>query len=61
MFSFLFLFPALQTITLEFKPTTTTYKIHVKTGDKRGAGTDADVFIVFIGSKGESGKENLLV
>ena len=30
----------------------------MQTGDKRGAGTDADVFIVFVGSEGESGKEN---
>jgi len=47
---------SVPTITLEFKPTTTKYRVHVKTGDKRGAGTDADVFIVFVGSKGESGK-----
>ena len=34
----------------------TIYKVYVKTGDKRGAGTDADVYTVFVGSEGESGK-----
>ena len=35
---------------------TSLYRVHVITGDVIGAGTDADVFIVFIGSNRESGK-----
>uniref|UniRef100_A0A7M5WMU0 PLAT domain-containing protein n=1 Tax=Clytia hemisphaerica TaxID=252671 RepID=A0A7M5WMU0_9CNID len=38
---------------------TTEYLVHIITGDKRGAGTDADVFIVFIGTKGESDEYKL--
>jgi len=36
-----------------------TYKIEVKTGDRRGAGTDANVFIEMYGDKGKSGPHNL--
>ncbi len=32
------------------------YKVHVATGDKRGAGTSAEVFCVLNGDKGTSGK-----
>ena len=32
------------------------YLVHVITGDVMGAGTDADVFIIFIGSQNKSGK-----
>ena len=35
---------------------TSLYRVHVITGDVIGAGTDADVFITFIGSETESGK-----
>ncbi len=35
------------------------YKVSVHTGDKRGAGTDANVFIILHGEKGDSGKRNL--
>lgn len=31
------------------------YKVTVYTGNKRGAGTDADVFITLYGDSGESG------
>ena len=34
---------------------TSLYRVHVITGDVIGAGTDADVFITFIGSETESG------
>lgn len=32
----------------------TTYHVHVKTGDVRGAGTDANVFIKMFGTKGDT-------
>ena len=32
------------------------YQVHVITGDVLGAGTDADIFIIFIGSQNQSGK-----
>ncbi len=32
-----------------------TYKVEVKTGDVRGAGTDADVSICVYGTKGDTG------
>ena len=35
------------------------YKVLVHTGDKRGAGTDANVFIILHGEKGDSGKRAL--
>ena len=38
---------------------TSLYRVHVITGDVIGAGTDADVFITFIGSETESGKLSL--
>lgn len=30
------------------------YKVSVQTADKRGAGTDADISIIFMGNKGSS-------
>ena len=35
------------------------YKVTVITGDKRGAGTDADVFVTLFGDAGESGERRL--
>jgi hypothetical protein len=35
------------------------YRVSVRTGDKRGAGTDANVFIIIHGEKGDSGKRML--
>ena len=35
------------------------YRVHVITGDVIGAGTDADVFITFIGTDAESGKSDV--
>ena len=35
------------------------YKILVHTGDKRGAGTDANVFVILHGENGDSGKRKL--
>lgn len=37
----------------------TKYKVTVLTGDKRGAGTDADVSIVLYGNLGDSGEWKL--
>ena len=34
----------------------TTYRVSVKTGDVRGAGTDANAYIKLFGSNGDSGK-----
>ena len=36
-----------------------TYKVRVKTGDRRGAGTDANVLIEIYGDKGKSGEKKL--
>ena len=55
LFPFLFLFSNLSGMSPQPSEDMTIYKVYVKTGDKRGAGTDADVFIVFVGSEGESG------
>ena len=35
------------------------YKISTVTGDRRGAGTDANVYIILYGEKGDSGKRKL--
>jgi hypothetical protein len=35
------------------------YRVTVHTGDKRGAGTDANVFIILHGEKGDTGKRKL--
>ena len=37
----------------------TTYKISVKTSDIRGAGTDANVYVVVFGQNGDSGELHL--
>lgn len=37
----------------------TTYKIHVKTSDEKGAGTDANVYIRLFGENGDSGDLHL--
>ena len=34
----------------------TSYEVDVKTGDASGAGTDANVFIIISGEKGDTGK-----
>lgn len=36
-----------------------TYKVSVTTGDRRGAGTDANVFINIVGKLGKSGDRQL--
>jgi len=36
-----------------------TYKVLVTTGDRRGAGTDANVFLTLFGSNGDSGERKL--
>ena len=38
---------------MDFFPATT-YHVHVKTGDVRSAGTDANVFLKIFGSKGDT-------
>ena len=38
-----------------FHSIATSYHVHVKTGDKRGAGTDADVHLKIFGGKGDTG------
>lgn len=35
------------------------YKVSVRTGDKRGAGTDANVYIILHGARGDTGKRPL--
>ena len=35
------------------------YKVTTFTGDKRGAGTDANVFITLFGESGDSGEKKL--
>lgn len=40
-------------------PTDTKYKVTVYTGNKKGAGTDANVYIVLFGENGDSGQKNL--
>jgi hypothetical protein len=37
-----------------------TYVAHVFTGDKSGAGTDANVFLTIYGEKGDSGERELV-
>ena len=37
----------------------TSYLVSVKTGDVRGAGTDANVFVQIFGAKGDTGKLQL--
>lgn len=35
------------------------YEVKVYTGDKRGAGTDANVFLIIYGENGDSGEREL--
>uniref|UniRef100_A0A8B9N717 Lipoxygenase homology domains 1 n=1 Tax=Accipiter nisus TaxID=211598 RepID=A0A8B9N717_9AVES len=46
---------SLATLGLEQKAKSTTYTVKVKTGDKKNAGTDANVFITLYGSKDDTG------
>uniref|UniRef100_A0A8C9F6U1 Lipoxygenase homology domains 1 n=1 Tax=Pavo cristatus TaxID=9049 RepID=A0A8C9F6U1_PAVCR len=46
---------SLATLGLEQKAKSTTYIVKVKTGDKKNAGTDANVFITLYGSKDDTG------
>lgn len=39
---------------------TVVYEVKVLTGDRRGAGTDANVFVVLYGEKGTSGRPKIL-
>ena len=39
----------------------TTYNIDVETGDVQSAGTDANVFIIIFGEKGDSGKNLAII
>ncbi|XP_071988971.1 lipoxygenase homology domain-containing protein 1 isoform X1 [Engystomops pustulosus] len=50
---------SLATLGLEQKAKSTTYTVRVKTGDKKNAGTDANVFIVLFGEKDDTGFMNL--
>ncbi|KAF3701896.1 Lipoxygenase -like proteiny domain-containing protein 1 [Channa argus] len=47
------------TLGLEQKAMSTTYTIRIKTGDKKYAGTDANVFMILYGSKDDTGIINL--
>uniref|UniRef100_A0A8C3PSX0 Lipoxygenase homology domains 1 n=1 Tax=Calidris pygmaea TaxID=425635 RepID=A0A8C3PSX0_9CHAR len=50
---------SLATLGLEQKAKSTTYTVKVKTGDKKNAGTDANVFITLYGSKDDTGVVSL--
>ncbi|KAM6289832.1 lipoxygenase homology domain-containing protein 1 [Aegotheles albertisi] len=50
---------SLATLGLEQKAKSTTYTVKVKTGDKKNAGTDANVFITLYGSKDDTGSVSL--
>ena len=43
-------------VTFRFSARTTTYEVSVMTGDVRGAGTDANVYIILYGEEGDSGE-----
>uniref|UniRef100_A0A3P8UHJ0 Lipoxygenase homology PLAT domains 1 n=1 Tax=Cynoglossus semilaevis TaxID=244447 RepID=A0A3P8UHJ0_CYNSE len=47
------------TLGLEQKAMSTTYTVQVKTGDKKYAGTDANVFMILYGTKDDTGIINL--
>lgn len=49
-------FNHLNTSFLHFCLEFTKYEIDVKTGDKSGAGTDANVFVIIYGENGYTGK-----
>ncbi|KAL7975753.1 hypothetical protein Chor_001243, partial [Crotalus horridus] len=46
---------SVATLGLEQKANSTTFTVRVKTGDKKNAGTDSNVFIVLYGSKDDTG------
>ncbi|XP_075267211.1 lipoxygenase homology domain-containing protein 1 [Opisthocomus hoazin] len=50
---------SLATLGLEQKAKSTTYTVKVKTGDKKNAGTDANVFITLYGTKDDTGTVSL--
>ncbi|KAM3939741.1 lipoxygenase homology domain-containing protein 1 [Leptodactylus fuscus] len=50
---------SLATLGLEQKAKSTTYTVRVKTGDKKNAGTDANVFIILYGEKDDTGYMSL--
>ncbi|KAA8578774.1 hypothetical protein FQN60_009195 [Etheostoma spectabile] len=47
------------TLGLEQKAMSTTYTVRIKTGDKKYAGTDANVFLILYGTKDDTGIINL--
>uniref|UniRef100_A0A3Q3VSS6 PLAT domain-containing protein n=1 Tax=Mola mola TaxID=94237 RepID=A0A3Q3VSS6_MOLML len=47
------------TLGLEQKAMSTTYRVRIKTGDKKYAGTDANVFMILYGTKDDTGMINL--
>ncbi|GCB79511.1 hypothetical protein scyTo_0020217, partial [Scyliorhinus torazame] len=47
------------TLGLEQKAQSTTYTVRVKTGEKKNAGTDANVFVILFGEKDDTGTVNL--
>lgn len=51
----------IQTVTgnFFFSLAATSYLVSVRTGDVRGAGTDANVFVQIFGAKGDTGKLQL--
>uniref|UniRef100_A0A8C6Y609 Lipoxygenase homology PLAT domains 1 n=1 Tax=Naja naja TaxID=35670 RepID=A0A8C6Y609_NAJNA len=46
---------SVATLGLEQKANSTTFTVRVKTGDKKNAGTDSNVFIILYGSKDDTG------
>ena len=46
-------------LNFSFDTTVSKYKVSVFTGDKRGAGTDANVFVQMFGAMGESQERKL--
>ncbi|XP_059845764.1 lipoxygenase homology domain-containing protein 1 [Hypanus sabinus] len=50
---------AQATLGLEQKAQSTTYNVKIKTGEKKNAGTDANVFIILFGEKDDTGIVNL--
>ncbi|XP_025021880.1 lipoxygenase homology domain-containing protein 1 [Python bivittatus] len=46
---------SVATLGLEQKANSTTFSVRVKTGDKKNAGTDSNVFIILYGSKDDTG------
>ena len=52
-------FNKLIKILFQFVFLATSYRVSVKTGDVRGAGTDANAYIKIFGSEGDTGKISL--